>query len=97
MKVALQFAARLSNYFDKWIELSEMDKLFEGLRELMIAEQLFKRCSPELTEFLKERKPRALAETLELADRFMEAQGLKKLTKMKQEPSKLIDNQKQKD
>ena len=31
-----QLVVRIRNYFNKWVELSEVDKTFEGMEELMI-------------------------------------------------------------
>ena len=35
-----QFIVRISNYFDKWVELAGGDKTFKGVSELMVREQL---------------------------------------------------------
>ncbi|XP_064456939.1 uncharacterized protein LOC135367578 [Ornithodoros turicata] len=69
-----QFAARLSNLFDRWIDLSETKKDYASLRDLLLTEQFVKGCQPKLAMFLRERKTESLADLATLADRFLEAQ-----------------------
>lgn len=76
-----QFVCHITNYFDRWMELSDMEKTFEGVRDRMVGEQLLNRCSNKLAIFLKERKLRTVEEMAKQADQFMEAQGIKNLGK----------------
>ena len=50
-----QFLTRLESYLQRWTELSETSKTYEGLRNLILSEQFLATCSPELRTFLKER------------------------------------------
>ncbi|XP_064469791.1 uncharacterized protein LOC135384523 [Ornithodoros turicata] len=70
-----QFAARLSNLFDRWVDISETKKDYEGLRDLLITEQFIKGCPSKLATFLRERKTGTLTELATMADRFLEAQN----------------------
>lgn len=74
-ETARQLAARLANYFDQWIDLSGTEKSFSGLREHMVVQKFLDCRNPKLTVFLKERKPKSVVGTMELADTFVEAKG----------------------
>ena len=39
-----QFVVRISNYFDKWVELAGGDKTFKRVSELMVREQFTNSC-----------------------------------------------------
>lgn len=84
-ETAKQFSSRLAGYFDHWLELSQTERSFSGLRELIIAEQFVKSCSPALRVFLKERNCRTLHELAQTADNFVEAQSLMNLSKERPE------------
>uniref|UniRef100_L7LYC0 CCHC-type domain-containing protein n=1 Tax=Rhipicephalus pulchellus TaxID=72859 RepID=L7LYC0_RHIPC len=75
-ETGMQYAARLAGYFDHWLELAKVDKSFSALRDLIIAEQFVKGCSPALRVFLKERNRRTIQELSQAADNFVEAQSL---------------------
>nr|XP_037287184.1 uncharacterized protein LOC119180146 [Rhipicephalus microplus] len=78
-ETCLQYAARLSGYFDRWLEVGKTETSFASLRDLMISEQFMKGCSPALRIFLKERSCKTLSSLCETADNFMEAQALTNL------------------
>ncbi|XP_075733060.1 uncharacterized protein LOC142775507 [Rhipicephalus microplus] len=78
-ETGLQYAARLSGYFDRWLEVGKTETSFASLRDLMISEQFMKGCSPALRIFLKERSCKTLSSLCETADNFMEAQALTNL------------------
>ncbi|XP_070392513.1 uncharacterized protein [Dermacentor albipictus] len=80
-----QFAARISNYFDRWLEMANVEKTFEDLRDNMIAEQFLASCHQGVAIFLKERNLRTVAELSEHADRYLEAQGQRHLGKGKED------------
>uniref|UniRef100_A0A224Z474 Zinc finger protein n=1 Tax=Rhipicephalus zambeziensis TaxID=60191 RepID=A0A224Z474_9ACAR len=84
-ETATQYAARLSHYFDRWIELSETAQEYGELRELLIREQFLTSCHPSLSLYLKERRAKSLEDMLELADQFLEAQGGTNLAKVKKD------------
>ncbi|XP_077531284.1 uncharacterized protein LOC144143395 [Haemaphysalis longicornis] len=74
-----QLAARLSGYFDHWIEMSGVPKTFEGLRDLIVSEQFLRCCHGKLIVFLKERDCKTLSSLADHADRFLEAQNITNL------------------
>ncbi|XP_077531154.1 uncharacterized protein LOC144143244 [Haemaphysalis longicornis] len=76
-----QLAARLTGYFDHWIEMANVQKTFEALRDQMIGEQFIRCCHPKLVIFLKERECKTLNDLAETTDRFIEAQNLSNLGK----------------
>lgn len=82
-----QYAARLASLFDRWVELSETAKEYGSLRDLLLAEQFLKGCSPKLALFIRERTTKTLTDMADLADRYLEAQGTQSLG-MKMEEKK---------
>ena len=62
-----QFIVRISNYFDKWVELAGGDKTYKGVLELMMREQFTNFCPKDVSMFLKERSPKDLEELAKLA------------------------------
>ncbi|XP_040070781.2 uncharacterized protein LOC120843464 [Ixodes scapularis] len=69
-----QFAARLTGYFDRWIEVAGVEKAFEALRDRMLMEQFMTTCASKLMVFLKEKHCLTLDDLAEKADVFLEAQ-----------------------
>ncbi|XP_040354919.1 uncharacterized protein LOC121045765 [Ixodes scapularis] len=84
-ETAAPFSARLSHYFDRWIELSDTKHEFKDLRELLIKERFLHGCHSNMALYLKERKAKSLGEMLDLADQFLEAQGSLNLAKVKKD------------
>ena len=72
-----QFIARISNYFDKWVELTGGDKTFKRVSELIMREQLTNSCPKDVSVFLKERSPKDLEELAKLAEQYLNAHGKK--------------------
>ncbi|XP_064467875.1 uncharacterized protein LOC135378716 [Ornithodoros turicata] len=85
-ETAKQFGARLTHFFDKWVETSETPKEFTSLRDLMLREQFLLKCPPALAVFLKEGECETLDETCKRADKYLEAQGLRTMGKAEEEP-----------
>lgn len=48
-----QFSARLSSYFDRWIEMAKVPRTFDGLYDLMLGDQFIHICSQDLRFFPK--------------------------------------------
>lgn len=76
-----QFAARISSYFDNWIDMADVPKTFEGLRDHVISEQFLRCCNQKLAVFLKERECKTLSSIADTTDRFFEAQGINNIGK----------------
>ncbi len=72
-ETVFQYIARLSRYFQRWIELSGVQNTYEALMDLMIREQYISICSVDLAIFLRERVPENLTEMTKLAEQYMEA------------------------
>ncbi|XP_060062936.1 uncharacterized protein LOC132543450 [Ylistrum balloti] len=70
-----QFAIRLHNYLERWIELTKTEKSFNGLKDLILRDQLLHCCNQDLSLFLKERVPTSIDEMARLADQFVAARG----------------------
>ncbi|XP_071958826.1 uncharacterized protein [Antedon mediterranea] len=70
-----QFAARLSNYLDRWIDLAEGEKTFQGLKDLLLREQFTDGCGKDLALFLRERQPKTIQAMTEIAEPYLEARG----------------------
>ena len=76
-----QFIVKISNYFDKWIELAGGDKTFKGVSELMVREQFTNFFLKDVLVFLKERSSKNLEELAKLAEQYLNAHGKKLSTK----------------
>ena len=74
-ETVFQFISRLSRYFKRWTELSDINKTFNALQDLMIREQFLSACSTDMTLFLRERVPKDMPEMTKLAEQFLEAHG----------------------
>ncbi|XP_033762635.1 uncharacterized protein LOC117344094 [Pecten maximus] len=72
-----QFATRLENYMERWVELSKTEKTYKKLKDLMLRDQFIHCCGQELPLFLKERSPTSFVEMARLADQYVEARGTK--------------------
>lgn len=72
-----QFVTRLSSYFDRWVEFSNVQvEDYAALRELLIREQFIGNCSAKVAFFLKEKKLKTLDEVADAADDYIEAHGI---------------------
>ena len=68
-----QFIVRLDRYLLRWLELSNTDKSFEGLKDLIVKEQFIDSCPNESA--IRERGPESLVQIAKIADQYLEAQG----------------------
>lgn len=82
-----QVAARLAGYFDRWVEMAEVAKTFEALRDAVLVEQFLVTCSSKLSVFLRERECRDLDKVASKADVFLEAQVQHGTSKLKGDES----------
>ena len=72
-----QFLVRISNYFDKWVELASVDKSYEGVMELMVREQFTNSCPKDVAVHLMERSPKDLEELARIAEQYLVAHNKK--------------------
>ena len=70
-----QFIVRLDRYLLRWLELSDTDQTFGGLKDLIVKEQFIDSCPKELAIHLRERAPDTLAKIAKIADQYLEAHG----------------------
>jgi len=72
-KTRTQFLTRIGNYLQRWIELTNAEKCFDGLKTLMIQEQYLSVCPKEMAMHLKEGKPKSIQKLGEKAENYVEA------------------------
>ena len=70
-----QFIVRLDRYLLRWLELSNTERSFEGLKDLIVKEQFIDSCPKELAIHLRERAPETLVQIAKIADQYLEAHG----------------------
>ena len=70
-----QLIVRLSTYLVRWLELSNTEHTFQGLKDLIVKEQFIKSCPKELAVHLRERAPETLEEIAKIADQYLAAHG----------------------
>ena len=70
-----QFIVRLDRYLLRWLELSNTERSFEGLKDLFVKEQFIDSCPKELAIHLRERAPETLVQIAKIADQYLEAHG----------------------
>ena len=63
---------RLDRYLLRWLELSNTDRSFEGVKDLIVKEQFIDSCPKELAIHLRERAPETLAQIAKIADQYLE-------------------------
>lgn len=83
----VQYASRIETHLCRWIELSPYDNDLDGLKSLMIQEQVFDICGKDLLVFIKERQPKSLTEVLTLADQYRDAHSDPRVRRMRDKPS----------
>ena len=70
-----QFIVRLNRYLLRWLELSNIARDFDGLKDLIGKEQFIDSCPKDLAIHLRERTPETLAKIAKIADHYLEAHG----------------------
>jgi len=70
-----QFIVRLDRYLLRWLELSDTERTFDGLTDLIVKEQFIDSCPKDLAIHLRERAPETLAKVAKIADQYLEAHG----------------------
>ena len=76
------FVSRLEMVFDRWVELSEIEKgNYEQLRDLILRDQIYSSLHGDIVMFLKERSPKSVKEIRSLAEKYRTAHPSKPLAK----------------
>ena len=70
-----QFIVRLDRYLLRWLELSNSERSFEGLKDLIVKEQFIDSCPIELAIHLRERTPETLVQIAKIVDQYLQAHG----------------------
>ena len=68
-----QFTSRMKSYFTRWVDMSGINKTYDGLADLILRDQLAFICNRDLELFLREREPKSLEQASRLADQYKEA------------------------
>ena len=76
------FISHLEMVFDRWVELSEIEKgNYEQLRDLILRDQIYSSLHSDIVMFLKERSPKSVKEIRSLAEKYRTAHPSKPLAK----------------
>ena len=71
-----QFIVRLDTYLLRWLEISNTERSFEGLKDLIVKEQFIDSCPKDLSFHLRELMAlETLAQIAKIADQYLEAHG----------------------
>ena len=73
----IEFVARLSQYFSRWAELSNIDQTYDSLANLILKEQFLNVCNQDIVVHLKEKKLANTDEMAGVAEIYMEAHNFK--------------------
>ena len=71
-----QFVVRLDDYLNRWMNMANVSKDFDGLKDLVLREQFMQSSNKNLQVFLKERKVKSVVEMAEIAEQYNEAHGI---------------------
>ena len=82
-----QFIVRLDRYLLRWLELSDTEQTFGGLKDLIVKEQFIDSCPKDLAIHLRERAPDTLAKIAKIADQYLEAHGKHLFTPASRKPT----------
>ena len=74
-KTLEQYIVRQKSCFEKWVKFSHTAQTYQGLRDLIVKEQIIETCPRDLSVYLQERTPGDLEEMARLGEKFLEARG----------------------
>ena len=72
-----QFITKIKGFLNNWIELSGIEKDYQGLFNLILREQFLKRCPKEMVTYLKEHKCKDMEKVKESSIHYTQIHGLK--------------------
>ncbi|KAK3890978.1 hypothetical protein Pcinc_005145 [Petrolisthes cinctipes] len=72
---ARQFVTRLHNLMTRWIDMSDEELTVDGLKDLMVKEQVLSCCNKDLQMYLREKYPLNLEAVIKWAEPYAEAHG----------------------
>ncbi|XP_025094058.1 uncharacterized protein LOC112563863 [Pomacea canaliculata] len=68
-----QFATRLTRYVERWLSLSQKEKKYEDLLDLVLQEQMLEVIGGEMAIYLRQCSPKTVKELAMLAERYADA------------------------
>ena len=71
-----QFVVQLDDYLNRWMDMANVSKDFDGLKDLVLREQFMQSSNKNLQVFLKEREVKSVVEMAEVAEQYNEAHGI---------------------
>ena len=74
----LSYLSHLRHQLDRWIDFSQIETM-DGLKDLILREQVLSTCSAGLVTFLKEREQTSVQALIENAERYREAHPLESM------------------
>ena len=83
-----QFAAKLGNLLNRWIELSHIERSYEGLYDLVKKEQFLNCCSSNMRAFIKEKECKNMQEVIKWSKTYVTAHGLRAFTNVERPSQK---------
>ena len=78
---------RLDRYLLRWLELSDTERTFDGLKDLIVKEQFIDSCPKDLAIHLRERAPETLAQIAKTADQYLEVHGKHLFSSVSRKPA----------
>ena len=72
-----QFATRLRDYLEKWVELSCVDYSVEGILNLFVVEQFLESCSEDLATYLRTHPSVDIGALTKEAENYLAARGMR--------------------
>jgi hypothetical protein len=66
----LSYSTRFQHLFDRWIDMAETEKTYEGLRDLLFCEHILYSVSKDLAVFLRERNLKTSVKLLDAAENY---------------------------
>ena len=88
-----QFIVWLDRYLLRCLELSDTERTFDGLKDLIVKEQFIDSCHKDLAIHLQERALETLAKIAKIADQYLEAHGKHFLSSASRKPTVLPERE----
>ena len=82
-----QFIVWLDRYLLRCLELSDTERTFDGLKDLIVKEQFIDSCHKDLAIHLQERALETFAKIAKIADQYLEAHGKHFLSSASRKPT----------
>jgi hypothetical protein len=70
-----QFGVRIKRLLTRWLDCTGIQSTFDDLKDLLVREQILRRCHQDLAAFLRERKFGSVDELSKAAELYIDAHG----------------------